>query len=171
MSETAPSRPRPWSTTGVVAASFLLAAAVLWLLVMLSQPVGVDARVFDLDRRVRRIETLRTAAPLRAYPRGVVCMETPIREAGRLKSDLERLAHQAAAPLVQVSAEPLLPTLDAHLAPVQFSLEINTGYAGVLDLLRRLSTYTPAVLVDRADIVSKAGFVSFHLTGRVLCRA
>ena len=153
-----------------VVIAFLVGALWLWMLVVLSHPPGERSRLLGLDVQLGRIEALHTSAPARPYGKGVLCKGSAETEALRLKADLQAFAHQAAAPLAQATAAPGLAEVDMGVRPVQFGLEMNGTYPTAIALLRSLASYTPSVLIDRADITDKTGYVHLHLAGRALCQ-
>lgn len=156
---------------GAVTLAAAVGVAFIIGLTALATPKGFKVHVADLKSRADDIEArLSSRGQPFAYPANALCVGPPPGGALALRDRLGAAASGTAVSLTNVAAAAGAPDdTNEDLTPVKLTFNAMGSYQGVLSLLDRLSTSTPEIFVDSADLKSTTSAVSLSFQGRIYC--
>jgi hypothetical protein len=162
------SPPDVYAVSMAALVAVVFAAGAAYGLSALAKPSDYEARVAALEQKAERIEQLSKTPVGAIYPSGAACRDMTAPQLAAVRDGLA--ARAAQAQLTPVSFN-LLPIQEqGALAAVPFQLETIGTYEGSAQFLGALSVNSPAIFVDRVDLVAKGGAaVSLRFMGRFYC--
>jgi hypothetical protein len=146
------------------------AAAAVFGMLSITKPGHFDARVADLQGKVDSARRMMPAVATRAFAPTALCSAAPQAAADKLSADLKTAAHSLQLNNVDVQVSPQRE-VDGGLVPLTVRFNASGQYTAMLAVLQKLSGLRPVLFVDTVDLTSKTSFVTFSLSGRVLCSA
>jgi hypothetical protein len=158
-----------WDASAATGLAVVAAAAAVFGLLALAKPDHFDERLVAIHDQslLAKQMAAKTSPPL--FPPDALCKLAPQAEAEKLNVDLRAAAQAAQLKQMDVQVTPQAAT-DEDLLPLTVRVDASGDYESILGLLQRLSSIRPLLFIDTVDLASKTSFVTFTLSGRVLCQ-